>query len=192
MSQTDPQSQAREPASAKGRRRFLVRAAAAILGALAALVPIASGLLVFLGPLRRQKREGRFVRVAPLDAVPADGVPRRFPIIAERTDAWNHYPAEPIGAVYLSRTSDGLLLALNVACPHAGCFVVYDSAGAQFRCPCHSSMFDVDGTRSDPIEAPAPRSLDSLACEIRAEGSGKEIWVKFQNFRAGNSKKLPV
>ena len=190
MSQTGPQPSSQKPED--GRRNFLFRAATTLLAVLATLVPFASGLLVFLDPLRRQKREGRFVRVARLDAVPADGVPRRFPIIAERTDAWNHYPAEPIGAVYLTRTADSKLTALNVACPHAGCFVVFDSEGEQYRCPCHSSTFEIDGSRSDPARAPAPRSLDSLACEIRTESNGPEVWVKFQNFRAGNRKKLPV
>ena len=192
MSQTELQSSSPQPQVANGRRSFLVRGAAAVLGTLAVLVPFASGLLVFLDPLRRKKRESPFVRVASLDALPADGVPRRFPIIAERTDAWNHYPAEPIGAVYLSRSSDDEVTALNVACPHAGCFVVFDSEGETYRCPCHSSTFQIDGSRSDPAREPAPRSLDSLACEIRGESDGPEIWVKFQNFRAGNVKKLPV
>ena len=190
MSQTGPvsESQVTEP----NRRGFFVRAFAVLAGGLAALVPIASGIYVFLSPLRRRKPQNDFVRVAPLEAVPADGVPRRFAVVAERTDVWSHYPAEPIGAVYLCRDKEERVTALNVACPHAGCFVVFDSAATLYRCPCHSSVFKVDGSRNNPAKTPSPRSLDTLECEVRASNDGEEVWVRFENFRAGTPKKVPV
>ena len=60
-------------------RRSLFRSFAAVtIGGLVALFPLAAGLLVFTGPLRRRGASNGFVRVTTLDAVPDDGVPRRF------------------------------------------------------------------------------------------------------------------
>ncbi|MEX0979346.1 MAG: hypothetical protein WDZ48_10860, partial [Pirellulales bacterium] len=72
------------------RRGFLARTGAVVIGALVVLVPSASGLAVFLDPLRRKNGNGgKFLRVATLDSVPDDGVVRQFPVIAEHVDAWN-------------------------------------------------------------------------------------------------------
>jgi len=57
-----------------------------------------------------------------------------------------------------------------------------------YFCPCHRSSFTLDGAILDP-KSPSPRPLDDLPVEIR---NGTEIWVKFQNFRAGTHDKIPV
>jgi menaquinol-cytochrome c reductase iron-sulfur subunit len=119
--------------------------------------------------------------------LPPDGVPRKFPVLADRTDAWNKYLNVPIGAVYLRRTSADKVEALNVVCPHAGCFVDFNPAVGGFRCPCHNSTFTVDGKIDSPA-SPAPRGLDSLEAEVR----NGDVWVVFQNFKAGQKEKVPV
>jgi menaquinol-cytochrome c reductase iron-sulfur subunit len=91
--------------------------------------------------------------------------------------------------VYLQRLADNQVRALNVVCPHAGCFVDYRPAdGGHYLCPCHDSRFAKDGKILDP-KSPSPRPLDELTVEIR---NGSEVWVKFQNFRAGVHEKIPV
>ena len=170
------------------RRGFLKETCAIFIGTIAGLVPLVSGLVVFLDPLRRKSRTGEFVPVASLNALPEDGSPRKFPVIASRTDAWNKSPQTPIGAVYLRRTAEKAVKALNVVCPHAGCFVDYDVAANGYSCPCHNSTFALTGKISSP-SSPAPRGLDELDVEIRADG---EVWVKFQNFRAGEAAKTPA
>ena len=96
--------------------------------------------------------------------------------------------AAAIGAVYLRREKGKPVEALNVACPHAGCFVDYVAARHGYLCPCHNSTFALDGKINDP-KSPSPRALDTLEVEIRGEG---EIWVRFQNYRAGVSTKVPA
>jgi len=171
-----------------GRRNFLKEACAIAIGAIVGLVPFASGLVVWLDPLRRKAGGGEFVPVASLNALPEDGSPRKFPIIASRTDAWNKSPQTPIGAVYLRRTGEKTVAALNVVCPHAGCFVDYDVKANGYSCPCHNSTFALTGKISSP-SSPAPRGLDELEVELRGDG---QVWVKFQNFRAGEATKTPA
>jgi len=172
------------------RRNFLEGIAALILGAVATVTPLAAGLRVFLQPLRRRAGANGvgFVKVTFLNALPADGAPRRFLVVADRTDAWNKFTSVPVGAVYLRRTGETRVQAFNAICPHAGCYVDYSAERNAFGCPCHNSTFALDGRVADP-RSPSPRGLDELVVEIRA---GTEVWVQFQDFRTGTAARVPV
>jgi len=174
----------------KRRRNFMVEFLAGAIGATLGLVPAVSGLLVFFDPLKRKQAEGgKPIRVATLDAIPADGRPYRFPVIDVRQDAWNVYPPQPIGAVFLQRKSaDGQPQAFSAICPHLGCSVDFKTDRNQYLCPCHNSSWTADAERINPQSCPAPRDLDELEVEIRNDN---EVWVKYQRFRSGLEKKIP-
>ncbi len=170
------------------RRHFLFRLAAVTIGGLIGLFPFAAGLLVFTGPLRRRAGANSFVRVTTLDAVPDDGVPRRFTVYKTRVDAWNSTPNEPVGAVYLRRLKGAPVpVALQSTCPHAGCMLEYRAVVHEYKCPCHNSAFELDGQIIQP--SPAPRPMDTLACEVRTQEGVKEVWVDYQNFYTGVGEK---
>ena len=171
------------------RRGFFKKLAANIIGGIITLFPFAAGLAVWLDPARRQSvAGGQLVRVATLTALPDDGVPRKFSVIASRVDAWNKSPEVAIGAVYLRREKGVKPRAFNVVCPHAGCFVDYVAERSSYLCPCHNSTFALGGQINDP-GSPSPRGLDELEVEVRG---GSEVWVRFQNFRAGVAEKIPA
>ncbi len=171
------------------RRSFLAKFFAVVGGGAALLVPAALGMASFLNPLRQKGQAGGLLQV-PLDALPEDGTPMKFSVLADRTDAWNRYPNEAIGAVYLRRVEKQggkfAVEALQVVCPHAGCSIMYEPGekGGKFYCPCHGASFDLAGRRLDRISE-SPRDMDSLETEI----IGKEVKVKFQSFAAGTPKK---
>ena len=173
--------------SGPARRGFLTGLLAALSAGLALLAPLCAGLVALLHPLRRRRTDADLVFVTTFAGLPPDGTPRKFPVVADRVDAWNNHAATPVGAVYLLR-SDNTVKALNVACPHAGCFVTLAPNGSRFVCPCHKSSFDLDGRVNDPA-SPSPRDLDVLDVEIRG---GDQVWVRFQNFRPGRPDKTPV
>src|SRR5262249_8954426 len=64
------------------RRSFLTVLAAAIISVVLGVVPFGAGVAMFLDPLRRKSNLKGAIKVAALDAVPADGVPRKFPVVA--------------------------------------------------------------------------------------------------------------
>jgi menaquinol-cytochrome c reductase iron-sulfur subunit len=171
------------------RRSFFKEICALVLGAVSAAVPLTAGLAVLFDPLRRKAQAGDFLAVTSLSALPTDGTPRRFPVIADRADAWNKIPRVPVGAVYLRRVSEHVVEALNVTCPHAGCAVEYKPGPGSFLCPCHDSQFNPDGTLVAGAKSPSPRAMDSLDVQIR---NGTEVWVRYQNFEAGKAKKIPL
>lgn len=170
------------------RRDFITKATAVVLGGAIVIPPTVAGFCVLFDPLRRKSETSASVLVANLNSLPETGEPRKFPVLATRVDAWNRTPNVPVGAVYLQRLPDNKVRALNVVCPHAGCFVDFKAQKGHFHCPCHDSSFALDGKILDP-KSPSPRPLDELTVEIR---KGAEIWVTFQNFRAGVHEKIPV
>ena len=169
------------------RRGFIAALGAVIAGA-AALVPASfAALAVILDPLRQRGGDAGLVRVATLSGLPDDGVPRRYAVTSDRTDGWTRHTDTPVGSVYLVRTA-GEVRALNVVCPHAGCFVGLNPDRSGFACPCHKSSFTLDGRIDDPT-SPSPRDMDSLDVVVRDNG---EVWVRFQNFQPGTEEKIPV
>lgn len=187
--ETPPQCCSASSDAAEGRRGFFARAITLVLGTISLLVPAVVGIVAYLNPLRQKGQAGVFMRLASLAELPEDGTPRKFSVVADRTDAWNRFPNEPIGAVYLRRTSDKAdpVEALQVVCPHAGCSVEYKTSadGGKFFCPCHSASFGLSGQRLDKT-SPSPRSLDTL--EVKIENA--EVLVKFQNFESGTARKV--
>jgi len=174
------------------RRNFFKKFLAVVVGGVVMAVPAAAALLVFFDPVRR-KRGGaaEFIPVAPLDALPPDGTPRRFQVIADRADAWTKYRNAPLGAVYVKRTGDSrdAVVAFNALCPHAGCFVDIDNDGKSFHCPCHNSGFNADGSLRPG--AVSPRPLDKLEVDGEALKQGM-VRVRFRNFVAGTAEQHEV
>lgn len=181
-----------EPHAPPPRRGVLVKLLALVVGGITAICPFAAGLAVFVDPLMRRhntwddpsKEDDDFVEVADLDIIPADGQAIRCSVISDRRDAWTLERQVPIGAVYLRRIGSEVQ-ALNVICPHAGCFVGYTPGEEEFKCPCHTSSFTLDGKRIEPT--PSPRDMDRL--EVRVT-DGK-VSIKFQNFYTGKHEQKP-
>lgn len=158
------------------------------IGGIITVVPALAGLAVLLDPLRRKAKASTMIKITSLDAIPKSGVPRKFPVLTDKQDAWNKLSETPIGAIYLRRTGDRSVQALNVICPHAGCFVALREETKSYFCPCHDSAFDIAGVIADE-KSPSPRGMDELEAEVHDDGS---VWVKFQNFRKAIHEKEPI
>ena len=178
------------------RRGFMTEALAIIIGGIVGLFPLVVGLLVFLDPLRKRKKRNEkaqtdgpegFLKVAPLDGLLV-GKTRRYTITDDLIDAWNLFPQEPVGAVYLYRKSESEVIALNVECPHAGCPVDFSPDRKVYQCPCHDSSFKISGEIAN-AGSPSARALDSLEIDPGKLQAG-EVWVKFQSFQSGTAKKI--
>jgi Rieske Fe-S protein len=169
------------------RREFLKGTACVVLGACALGVPAAAGIRVLIAPTGERNSDGYSVRLTKLSALPAGGTPQLFEVRVERGDAWTRHPLTAIGAVFLQRIGENEVRAYNASCPHLGCAVEWRDENRTFFCPCHNSSFAADGAVIPP--SPSARRLDVLKAEVRENG---EVWVQFQNFKAGISEKIAV
>jgi len=170
------------------RRNVIYAILATIIGGLVGIFPFLSGLALFLDPAIKKRQQPKSAgpalrRVASLATVPGNGTPVQVPVIADLKDIWTVEPDQPIGAVYLRRTTDKdgkpVVECLNAICPHAGCFVAYSADRKLYQCPCHTSAFTTDGARILP--SPSPRDMDPLEVEVK-DG---EVWVAFANYYPG-------
>jgi len=71
-----------------------------------------------------------------------------------------------VGKFYVVHNDDGLL-ALYWKCPHLGCTVPWAPNFQEFRCPCHGSIYDLNGINTG---GPAPRPLDLMAISVQGNG----------------------
>ncbi len=198
--QREPGSSEPSSNSPPPRRNFLVSFLAVVFGAIISFFPLVPGAAVLLDPVLRRKKKvadgetnADFVRITSLDSVPKEGA-QQFPVIAHRHDAWNHFPNERIGAVYLRRIGENQenVQCFNAVCPHLGCIFSYVTSRNEFYCPCHNSAFKIDGSKveSSGQVNPSPRPLDELEVDQERLQQG-EVWVKFQNFYTGTEERIP-
>jgi quinol---cytochrome c reductase iron-sulfur subunit, bacillus type len=186
------------------RRSFLVRFLTVLAGGIAALFPLVAAWGVLWDPLRRQRDAAGaldttpdgapFVRIGPLEMLPASGIPRQFAVTTDVVDAWTRVAGQRVGSVFLSRApakSAGELqvLAFTATCPHLGCSVDYDAAAGQYQCPCHASAFAKDGQK---LFGPSLRGLDPLPVKLVDNNGQREIWVAFERFRPGIAQRIPI
>jgi Rieske Fe-S protein len=184
------------PAESAARRSFIVRLAAMVTGGIVALFPFVAGWGVITNPLRRSRGTSdgdeadstQFAHICPLDALPADGMPREFAVVADASDAWTHAVAQRIGAVFLTRSSmdPNDVTAFTATCPHLGCAVEFDASKKEYECPCHKSGFAIDGKK---LFGPSRRGLDQLPVKLQDKAGAKEILVKFERFKGGIEQK---
>jgi menaquinol-cytochrome c reductase iron-sulfur subunit len=171
-------------------------AVAVAAGAVAVAGPLVAGVVSFLTPLFRKPTTPK-VRVALLDQVPDDGMPRLFPIVAQREDAWTRHPNQRVGAVYLLRQpGETQPIAFTAKCPHAGCFIGFQPGDDQFACPCHTSAFRLDGTRLRGDAEVSPRDMDRLPVSVESSTAAAgsqvaEVWVEFIDYQTGHKEAIP-
>lgn len=189
---TDPSN-----GDADERRTFIAKITAIAVGSVAAIGPFVVGLRVFLDPIFRTVNGGsNFVRVATLDAIPDDGIPRAFPVVKVIESQFTTYPRQPVGRVFLRREKgQSTVTAFHATCTHAGCDVEFQvnatNAPGKFNCPCHNSQFSANGSRINPESCPAPRDLDTLDVD-QAKLKDGEVWIDFKNYRAATHDKIPT
>ncbi|HBX43593.1 MAG TPA: (2Fe-2S)-binding protein [Deltaproteobacteria bacterium] len=159
VEETPPSVQA--PRAEETPRRDFLGRLWKILGIVALLEFLGVGL-AFLAPKRAAEKEGAF------GGVITAGPEERF--------APDTVTAFRQGHFYLARLPDGGLLALSRKCTHLGCSVPWVAEEKRFICPCHASVFDIQGNVANP---PAPRALDlfpvSLVNGIVKVDTGKPL-----------------
>jgi menaquinol-cytochrome c reductase iron-sulfur subunit len=143
-----------------GRRDFALMAVYG-LGALTAMALAVPAAVYLLYPPRPRKQP-RWTDAGDISGVAADQ-PAQIFFRRKRVDGWK-ITAERDSA-WVSRTPDGNLRAFSPSCTHLGCAYHWDAQSREFLCPCHGSVFAMDGS----VKAgPASRPLDRYETALKA------------------------
>lgn len=191
------------------RRGVLIQLFTAAVSFILVAIPSILGGLFFLDPILRKRKaaaggvddgeiprkdDAGFIRLdVTKDAVPQDGTPLAVTVRDDIIDAWNLFKDVPVGSIWLRKLGDGPVTAFTSVCPHLGCSVNFRRAENDFFCPCHTSVFALDGKKTNKVP---PRDMDTLEVVMRTSGqddaNGAEIWVRYQNFRRATSEKIVI
>ena len=67
---------------------------------------------------------------------------------------------------WVVKQADNSVVAFGPQCTHLGCAYHWDEEKTEFLCPCHNSLFSIEGK---VLAGPAPRPLDRY--ESKVEGN---------------------
>ena len=123
-----------------------------------------------------------FEKVGSLESFPDNkpSLPKYGSKIAE-----TYLHGEKLRDVWIIKHSDSKVTVFSPICPHLGCRYNWYSEAKKFICPCHSSVFSIEGK---VLGGPAPRGLDTLSWKIE----NGDVYVKWERFRVGIPQKIRI
>jgi len=160
------------------RRSFMIRAIigiSAFIGAAVAASLTGFGILPVI-----TKKETSWSDAGPAHDLEVNEPQERRFLQTVKT-GWQEEKVER--TVWLVKKADENVTAYSPNCPHLGCGYRWFSQDQRFKCPCHASVFDINGK---VLSGPAPRALDTLEAKIE---NGR-LLVKFEMFQVGIAKKV--
>jgi len=162
------------------RRTFMGRAIVLMAGLVALGWAIPLMLYSVLPSLRR--RSSAWVNVGEVRRLSVSQ-PQELEMVVTRSDGWRTITT--VKSLWAYRTSATEVVAYASMCPHLGCAYAWNTASGRFICPCHDSVFALDG---HVLAGPAPRPLDRLEAKVEKG----HLFVLPQEFRAGVNQRIPV
>jgi len=154
-----------------------------LIGALTAMIGLITGIpflrvLINSAPLQKLS----YVEVGDISSL-SIGQPQDMNFQVRVTDAY--LQQEVTRSVWVIKHSSTEMMVFSPICTHLGCHYKWNPQTRHFECPCHASVFAVDGK---VIGGPAPRSLDTLPHKIE---NGR-LYVEWKRFKVGVSDKVRV
>jgi menaquinol-cytochrome c reductase iron-sulfur subunit len=162
------------------RRKFLK----IITGILGTLVGFLVGI-PFVRSLLGSKFAGgkqAMIKVANIASL-SPNQPTRLNFTVQEQDAYINETA--VHSAWVIVHSPAEVTVFSPICPHAGCYYNWDAVTDHFECPCHGSVFSIDGK---VLGGPAPRPLDTLPHAI----TDGELSVTWERFKSGTPEKIEI
>ncbi|MBS1858966.1 MAG: ubiquinol-cytochrome c reductase iron-sulfur subunit [Acidobacteria bacterium] len=159
------------------RRRFQIGAINGMMAAISAALGLPALAYLFIpGKVRKQDdwiEVGDITRLAP-------GVPVELTFRRNRIDGWKVISEK--STAWVVKTGDNQVTAFGPQCTHLGCAYHWEQDKKEFLCPCHTSLFGIDGAVT---AGPAPRPLDQY--QTRIDGT-RLLLGKLQQAGSGERK----
>jgi menaquinol-cytochrome c reductase iron-sulfur subunit len=160
------------------RRNFMVRAIVGVVVFITGALAVPFGGFSIL-PSLKKREPGWSDAGTATDLVINEPQERRFTQIVK--SGWQEEKQER--SIWIVKGPDNSVTAFSPNCTHLGCGYRWFTAEQRFKCPCHGSIFDING---NVLGGPAPRSLDRLETKI----DGNRVLVKYEVFQLGSGSKV--
>lgn len=162
------------------RRSFFVKTTVFISSLIG--ISLAIPLIGYVIAPTLQRRNKEWVSLGKTDALPV-GEPKAMDYTITAKDGWQE--SQTTKGVWAVKHPDGQVTVFSPICPHLGCGYRWDQQDRLFKCPCHGSIYDLEGT----VKAgPAPRPLDTLPSKIE----NGDLLVQYEEFKSGLAKKVEL
>jgi menaquinol-cytochrome c reductase iron-sulfur subunit len=142
------------------RRRFLARVTNGIMGIIGAVVAYIGGRAALSSTGSAQ---GNWLPASSLTDL-KNNEPTPVTLTVSRLDGFREVIDKK--TVFLVKTSDTQVAAMDSTCSHLGCLVSWDGQAQLFKCPCHGGVYDRTGAVKD---GPPPQALTRLSTRIDGE-----------------------
>ena len=119
--------------------------------------------LVYLFWPPKPAREGEWIEIADSNYLP-ENTPVAILFRRNRVDGWKVISEED--SAWVVKKTNGEVVAFGPQCTHLGCAYHWEESKSQFVCPCHNSLFGIDGR---VLSGPALRPLDRYI--VRVQGT---------------------
>jgi len=143
------------------RRSFYVGAIYGLWGVIAAALGLPAVAYLFFPP--KVRSENNWVEIGDVTKL-TPNEPVELTFRRNRVDGWKILSEK--STAWVVKKSDNQVVAFGPQCTHLGCAYHWEETKNEFLCPCHSSMFSIDGK---VVSGPAPRPLDQF--ETKVEGT---------------------
>jgi menaquinol-cytochrome c reductase iron-sulfur subunit len=143
------------------RRGFHVAAINGMMAVVTAALGIPALLYLFT-PAKRKEPEV-WAQAGDIGHLQANS-PVEVVFHRERVDGWRTVAEK--GTAWVVKYADGHVVAFGPNCTHLGCAYHWEAGQKDFFCPCHNSIFSIDGK---VVSGPAPRPLDRFQTKLEGD-----------------------
>jgi len=147
------------------RRHFYIGTIYAIWAVITAALGLPALAYLFLPPKIRARQE--WTEITSVSNLAVDS-PVEVAFRKNRVDGWKVISEK--STAWVLKHPDNSIVAYGPQCTHLGCAYHWDDSKHEFLCPCHNSLFGMDGK---VISGPAPRPLDRYDVKI----DGNKLFV---------------
>lgn len=124
---------------------------------------------------KKRRKSKTYSKLVSMDSVDP-GQPVNLPIVMTVEDAF--IKKNQAENVWVVKNTNSETTVFSPICPHLGCRYQWHSDSKLFICPCHNSVFTIDGK---VVSGPSPRSLDTLPTKVE----NNYLYVLWERFKPG-------
>jgi menaquinol-cytochrome c reductase iron-sulfur subunit len=147
------------------RRRFYIGMIYGLWAVIAAALGVPAFVYLLFPP--KARKEDPWVEIGDVTKL-APNSPVEIVFRRNRVDGWKITSEKD--SAWVVKHPDNSVTAFGPHCTHLGCAYRWDDGKSEFLCPCHNSLFAIDGK---VVSGPAPRPLDRYDTKI----DGKKLML---------------